>query len=136
MKLSPALERKIMSDPTTVIHGRPGKAPNGPAKASKPPRGMNKTEARMAAVLDGWKRDGTIDAWAYEGWTIKLARDTRYTPDFWVWKADRVEFIEVKGFFRDDAKVKIKVAARMYPMFTFYVCRWAKDHFEWERIYP
>jgi hypothetical protein len=36
-------------------------------------------------------------------------------------KDDVVEFHEVKGgFWRDDAKVKIRVAAAMYPMFRFY----------------
>jgi hypothetical protein len=58
----------------------------------------------------------------FEAVTLKLADDCRYTPDFMVIADDDVvEFHEVKGgFWRDDAKVKIRVAAQMYPMFRFY----------------
>jgi hypothetical protein len=50
-----------------------------------------------------------------------MGDDCRYTPDFMVIAEDDVvEFHEVKGgFWRDDAKVKIRVAAELYPMFRF-----------------
>src|SRR5258708_1512548 len=44
--------------------------------------------------------------------TLKLGDDCRYTPDFWTLSVDELTAWEVKGFFRDDAKVKLKVAAR------------------------
>ena len=34
-----------------------------------------------------------------------------------------IHFDEVKGFFRDDAKLKFKMAREKYPMFTFHVVR-------------
>lgn len=56
--------------------------------------------------------------------TFKLAHDCRYTPDFTLWDDDgRLTVWEVKGFWRDDAKVKIKVAARLFPHVRFIVVR-------------
>lgn len=54
--------------------------------------------------------------------TLKLADDCRYTCDFMcLTKLGEFHGYEVKGFFRDDAKVKIKVAARMFPWVKFFV---------------
>lgn len=77
---------------------------------------MNKTEAAYAGVLEKRKRAGEIQWYAFEIVTIKLADDTRYTPDFCVLLANgELEFHEVKGYWQDDSKVKIKVAAAMFP---------------------
>lgn len=60
--------------------------------------------------------------------TLKLGDDCRYTPDFWVLdRHGQLIAREVKGFWRDDAKVKIKVAARMYPFIRFDVVTKLKD---------
>ena len=84
---------------------------------------MNGTEAKMAAFLEAKKQVGEVLWYAFEQYTLKLANDTRYTPDFAVMLADgTLEFWEVKGFWRDDAKVKIKVAAAMFPH-RFLGCR-------------
>ena len=77
---------------------------------------MNKTEARYAEHLERLKLAGEILWYQYEAVTLKLADDTRYTPDFMVLLANgELEAHEVKGFWRDDARVKIKVAARLFP---------------------
>lgn len=54
---------------------------------------------------------------------LKLADDCRLTVDFTYVNANgRLVFVDVKGgFWREDAKIKIKVAARMYPEFVFVV---------------
>lgn len=92
---------------------------------------MNKTEGAYAAHLEARKRCGEILWFGFECWTFKLAKDTRYTPDFVVQLADGVlELHEVKGrkrgdgkyFAEDDAKVKVKVAAAVFPMFAVKVC--------------
>lgn len=84
----------------------------GRMKAGK----MNKTEAAYAALLEAEKQAGNIVWYAFEGMTFKLAADTRYTPDFAVMRSDGLmEIHEVKGFWRDDGRVKIKVAAEMFP---------------------
>lgn len=82
--------------------------------------GMNKTERTFALGLEAERRAGSVIAWRFEAVTLKLAFDTRYTPDFYVlYPSGNVAFFEVKGFMRDDANVKIKVAARLFPEFTF-----------------
>lgn len=79
---------------------------------------MNKTEAAYAEHLR--RITGTVVAWyKFEGIKLRLADNTFYTPDFAVMlTTGEIELHEVKGFWTDDARVKIKVAADMYP-FTF-----------------
>lgn len=76
---------------------------------------MNKTETAYDGHL--WALRGRLYVWhRFEGITLKLADDTRYTPDFIVQTVSgAIELHEVKGFWRDDARVKIKVAAALYP---------------------
>lgn len=84
--------------------------------------GMNRLEATYAMRLEAQKRAGKIVLWRYERVTLKLADDTRYTPDFYVLELDgSVSLTEVKGFMRDDALVKLKVAASQFPEFRFYL---------------
>ena len=82
--------------------------------------GMNKTEAFHAIVLEARKRNGEIHDYRYEGMTLRLADRTTYTPDFLViMPGGEIELHETKGFWRDDARVKIKVAAEAFPWFVF-----------------
>lgn len=80
---------------------------------------MNKTEAAYAAHLEARRRAGEIAWFKFEGVKLRLADNTFYSPDFAVMGADGVlEMHEVKGslnYIQEDAKVKIKVAAEMYP---------------------
>lgn len=85
---------------------------------------MNKTEAAYAFDLEIRKRAGEIAWFHFEGITFKLAPDTRYTPDFAVMLANgEMEMHETKGFMREDAAVKLKVAAAMYPFRFFLIVR-------------
>jgi len=93
------------------------------AKGRRKPGEMNGTERKMADFLDAKKQAGEVLAYWFEQYTFKLAKDTRYTPDFAVMLANyELQFWEVKGFWRDDAKVKIKTAAAMFPH-QFIGCR-------------
>jgi hypothetical protein len=78
---------------------------------------MNATERDYGLVLEARKRAGEVAEYHFEALTFTLAADTRYTPDFVVVLAGgECELHEVKGgFYRDDAKVKAKVCARLYP---------------------
>lgn len=59
----------------------------------------------------------------FEGIKLRLADNTFFTPDFAVLAADGVmELHEVKGFWQDDARAKIKIAADQYP-FRFIAVR-------------
>lgn len=80
------------------------------------PGQMNKTEAAYAARLEELRRGGEVLWFRFEGVKLRLADNTFYTPDFAVMRDDgQMEMHEVKGFWEDDARVKIKVAAEMYP---------------------
>ena len=80
------------------------------------PGQMNKTEAAYAAHLESLKAAGEIVWYVFESLTFKLADDTRYTPDFAVMlSSGQMQAHEVKGFWQDDARVKIKVAAAKFP---------------------
>ena len=78
---------------------------------------MNRTETAYSLLLERMKSSGEVVWWAFEGMTFKLAEGSRYTPDFNVMLPSGVmEMHEVKGFWQDDARVKIKVAASLFPM--------------------
>ena len=84
---------------------------------------MNATEAEYEAVLDGLRHHGEIAWYKFEGVKLRLADNTFYTPDFAVMRAGgQFECHEVKGFWRDDARAKIKIAADLYP-FEFVALR-------------
>jgi hypothetical protein len=77
---------------------------------------MNKTEAAYASRLSALQAAGEIQWHRFEGLKLRLADNTFYTPDFAVMAADGVmECHEVKGYWQDDARAKIKIAASMYP---------------------
>jgi len=77
---------------------------------------MNSTEKAYADRLTLLQQGGQIAWFAFEAVKFRLADKTFYTPDFAVMLADStMEIHEVKGFWEDDARVKIKVAAEMFP---------------------
>jgi len=69
--------------------------------------------------------------------TLKLGDDCRYLPDFSVITANgEMEFHETKGFMRPQALVKLKVAARSFPMFRFIVVRRVKGGWTHSPVKP
>lgn len=78
---------------------------------------MNKTEAAYDQHLANLKFIGDVAWYKFEGMKFRLADNTFYTPDFAVMLNDgRLQMHEVKGFWQDDARAKIKIAAELYPM--------------------
>lgn len=124
MKVSHDLERKLLALPGVTV-GRsvslPVKTVAAVGKVVKDSRGMNKTEAAYAALLDVQKEAGEVAAWFFESVKVRLADRTWYSPDFMViLTTGAVEFHEVKGgFVRDDALVKFKVAREMFKAFAW-----------------
>ncbi|MBC9904777.1 DUF1064 domain-containing protein [Achromobacter xylosoxidans] len=94
---------------------------------------LNKTEQAYAAYLGQLQAVGGILWHKFEGMKFRLADNTFYTPDFMVMKPDgQLEAHEVKGYWQDDAKVKIKVASDMYPVrFVAIKARAKKDGGGW-----
>ena len=92
---------------------------------------MNKTEAAYAQHLGLLQHAGEIAWHKFEGLKLRLADNTFYTADFFVMNAESVlEVHEVKGFWTDDARVKTKVAASMYP-FKFFGVQRGKRNTGW-----
>ena len=87
--------------------------------ARRPGDRMNRTEAAWARQLDAQKLTYTFEATKF-----RLANNTWYTPDFVVFCPNgdgtyTIEVHEVKGFWRDDARVKWKTVAEQWPQFRF-----------------
>jgi len=121
--------------------------------------GMNETETAFAQQLEWLKRAGEIIGYKFEPMKFILAGNVEgghnavtYTPDFMIVHPDYFEFIDVKArgraktvvtqsgklrkkqwsSMRDDARVKINIAAEMFPWFQWSVCyreagRWVKE---------
>ena len=133
LAVAPALAQQPRKAPrkaaATVQVPTPPAAPEKPAQTStqrmqalgRLPAGvMNKTEEAYAAHLEQLRHEGKVLWFKFEGIKLRLAGSTFYTVDFFVMPASReLEAHEVKGFWTDDARVKIKVAAGMYPVFKF-----------------
>jgi len=82
---------------------------------------LNKTERDYLAYLRG---PGAVLSWiGVQNITLKLAHDTRFTPDFTIVHNGTMRCIDVKGFQREDALIKIKVAARLFPFIKFVIVK-------------
>jgi len=88
-------------------------------------RGQNKTEAAFDRKLEEMKRTGLIEDYRFEPFKLRLAGRTYYSPDFAVKRNDEsLAILEVKGFMRDDAAVKLKTAAEQFAWLgSFYLVR-------------
>ncbi len=76
----------------------------------------NKLEAEYEQELKLRQAVGQVAWFRFEGLKLRLADNTFFTPDFAVMLASgAIECHETKGFWTDDARAKIKIAAEMYP---------------------
>lgn len=108
------------------------KAPRAIARAPHTPGKMNGLENAYAVHLKLRELAGEVSAWQFEAVKFRLAERTFFTPDFFVVMADRsIEIHEVKGHWEDDARVKMKVAARLWPYFTWKAYRRPKVRGLW-----
>jgi hypothetical protein len=113
------------------------------------PGERNKVEAAYEAHLELLKRAGEIEDFKFEGIKLRLADNTHFTPDFLVFDADGyVEIHDTKGttkkaradgtkvaqpWIEEDAKIKLKVVAELFPFKVFAVFKtiegWQKQQF-------
>lgn len=94
---------------------------------------MNKLEARYAMRLEELRRAGKIVFWKFEAVALRLANRTTYNPDFYLMLADgSLGFHETKGFWRDDARAKIKIAAEQFPEWFFVAVQWNSKARDWK----
>ncbi len=89
----------------------------------KAKRGMNRTEQAYSLVLEARRAAGEIVWWGYEAVRLKLASGAWFKPDFCVKMPDgQIQFHEAKGFMREAANLRLKVANELYP-FAFFLVR-------------
>lgn len=106
------------------------------AKATLRKPEMNRWESEYDQMLRLEFMAGEILDYGFQRITLKLGADCRYTPDFDVVRKDgTLELHEVKGFFRDDAKVKIKAAANKFK-FVFILARKEKGAWDISTVDP
>jgi len=100
------------------------------------PGEMNQTEAAYAKHLNLLMAAGEVHEWWFEAMKIKVSYDTNWiTIDFMIQFPDgHIELHDVKGgATEDDAAVKMKVAADLYP-FPIYEARLKRGKWEMKRI--
>lgn len=93
---------------------------------------QNKTEAAYGDYLELRRRAGEVAWFKFEAIKLRLADLTFYTPDYFVMLTNgELEVHEVKGHWEDDARVKIKVAASLFP-FRFIGVRKVRGSWDFE----
>ena len=102
---------------------------------------MNKTEERFAQMLELERHAGKVQWWKFEGIKLMLAKNTSLTVDFAVLPDTGIlTMIDVKGskaMVTDDARVKMKLAAELYPfVFKLAYPRAKGDGWDIEEIVP
>lgn len=81
---------------------------------------MNKLEAAYAQRIELERLAGVWQWWAFNQIKLRLATGAYYTPDFaLIDPGGHLMIHETKGHWREAAKVRIKVAAELYPHFKF-----------------
>ncbi len=122
-RLGPAARAQVEAK----LSGKPVTARRDFALGRIAPGTMNKTEAAYARHLDDQKAAGEVLWWKFEAFKLRIAAGCFLDVDFAVMTADcALQMHDVKGSLRiitDDAKVKMKVAASLYPFQFFYAVR-------------
>lgn len=98
-----------------------------PKRAPRPTDGYrSKWERLFADELERWKVKGDIRWWKHERVRLVLAKSTKerkgasFMPDFVALDhAGCLVFLEVKGFMREAANVRLKTAADSFPGIRF-----------------
>lgn len=97
----------------------------------------NGLEADYAVYLDTLLFKRGVLFWAFEKIRLTLADRTTLLPDFFVVTAEgKAEFHETKGFWREDARAKIKMAAQQFPCFVFKSVQKGKEGWKYEPFTP
>ena len=102
----------LVAPKCSTSSARPGEGTRTflPARSLKPENSplQNKTEAGYEQTIKDAITLGDVAWYRFEGLKLRLADNTFYTPDFAVMLSNgQIECHEVKGFWTDDARVKV-----------------------------
>ena len=138
---------RILAQPGYRVVGEPLLMPAAPsqctathATAKRPYWPYDsRTEQRYALLLDHRLREGIVQRWVHQPLKLDLGEKCFYTPDFLVIETAHpsvLRLVETKGaYVREDAMVKLKVAAKQHPYFVFVYAQW-KDEVWTEARHP
>jgi len=114
----------------------------GTKKEISPDR-MNKLERDYAGYLEQLKLAKEIQDYRFEPLKLILVHgipgkrnEMSFKADFlvikqnWPYQWFNFELHEVKGFLREDAQLKLKMAAELFPWFRFYLIQ--REKAEWK----
>ena len=100
-------------------------------------RFRSKLEAAYAGYLHVLMLAGDIQFYKFEPLTLILGADCRLTPDFLVMTKDgTIELHEVKGFRREDAMIKLRVAARTFHWWPLILVERKRGVWEQKEMRP
>jgi hypothetical protein len=105
------------------------------AKGRLPDTGMNGLETRFAGILEARKASGEVLWYMFQPMGLNIGTGAKYRPDFGVLlSSGEFVFYETKGFWREASRVRIKVAAALFP-FRFIAVKWSKkDGWDYEEF--
>lgn len=114
---APQPQQKSLAEPALTVAFRPYAAMNVGADAVAL-ADLNKTEKRYYEIL---KTRPDLVWIGVHTFRLRLAANTHYTPDFTTLDTQGVlTMIDTKGAFTwEDAQLKMKLAARLFPFFRF-----------------
>ena len=102
-----------------------------PSKTSDEAK-LNKTERAFLEYLRALRKTCI----GVQNITLQLADDCRFTPDFSHIEGGRLILVNVKGFQREDALIKIKVAARQFSWIEFQIVTKTKNGWDVRTVQP
>ena len=78
-------------------------------------------ELRVCAILDRWVSDGKIVNWEYTNDRFEyIGTDGKHNPDFKVFEQDCERYIEVKGFMKENDKLKWEAARKLVKLDVWF----------------
>lgn len=126
------LKRELRKERRTVAVGSVGSVRTITDDDIDPTGRINRWERQRAGELEVMRKAKLIRWGAFDAISLRLADRTFYHTDFFYETADKDNVIEeVKGFMRDDAAVKLKVAASQYPHIRFLLVTRAQGETGW-----
>lgn len=128
-----AAEKKGVMLPPPLTDDLMERRANTPKSKPGTLESLNKTERRFY----DWLKGRSFDHIGIQDITLRLGFDLRYNPDFTTVEkcapfGYRTFLWEVKGFMRDDARVKLHAAAKQFPFFDFRLVRWNRSRQDWD----
>lgn len=110
----------------------------------KPKDYRSNTERRYAEHLESRRLLGEIESWEHETIRLRLAGGAWFMPDFTVVRCIPnsqselrvIELHEVKGFWREAAKVRWKVAIDRHRGYRFFLVQWVAKEWRIEEWKP